>query len=140
MCIRDRGMAYARTGKGWVWTTTPQPDRANLITLPVVSVIECPAGKYRNPDTGRCRTVEEAVNELATCPEGQARSTETNRCRSLATLAKATLTACGEGQERNPLTGRCRSIASAVAELLPCDEAVSYTHLDVYKRQGVYLE
>ena len=120
--VDKQGMAYARTGEGWVWTTTPQPDRANLITLPVVSVVECPAGKYRNPDTGRCRTVEEAVNELATCPEGQARSTETNRCRSLATLAKATLTACGEGQERNPLTGRCRSIASAVAELLPCDE------------------
>ncbi|QQS21995.1 hypothetical protein IPM09_00345 [Candidatus Saccharibacteria bacterium] len=119
--VHEQGLAYARNAGSWSWTTTPQPDRANLITLPIEPVTECPASKYRNPDTGRCRSVEEAVNELATCPEGQMRNPDTNRCRATAS-AKLSVTPCGEGQERNPLTNRCRSIASAVAELLPCDE------------------
>lgn len=123
-----QGSAWMQDASGtWVWTTTPQPGSANLLTSPVVEVStstlgDCPAGKYRNPETNRCRTIEEAVNALAACPEGQTRNAATNRCRSDAVLAKAALTPCKEGQERNPDTNRCRSIASAVADLLPCDE------------------
>lgn len=105
----------------WWWTTQPNPDGANIIDLPVEKVTICPEGKYLNPDTGRCRTVEEAVNALSACPEGQYRNPLTNRCKQIASTT-STLVPCGEGQERNPLTNRCRSIASAVAELLPCDE------------------
>ena len=122
---------YALNGTGdWAWTSQPNPFGVN--TFPVVVeqpaadpvVAECPAGKYRSPETNRCRAIEEAVNELPTCAEGQSRNPETNRCRSIAsaTMVSASLVPCGEGQERNPLTNRCRSIASAVAELLPCDE------------------
>ena len=96
------------------------------MSLPTDSpgLVECPSGKYRSPETNRCRAIEEAVNELASCPEGQSRNPATNRCRSVAapSSVSASLVPCGEGQERNPLTNRCRSIASAVAELLPCDE------------------
>lgn len=133
----------------WAWTVTPMPDGDNVLTLPTPKpAATCPDGKYLNPDTNRCRTVEEAVNALATCPEGQERNPTTNRCRSIETatptvlppcdegyernpatnrcrstaIATTVLTPCGEGQERNPATNRCRSIASAVAELLPCDE------------------
>ncbi len=134
----------------WKWTNAPQPGMPNKLSLPpllVEVVATCPDGKYLNPDTNRCRTVEEAVNALAACPEGQERNLVTNRCRSIVSattelapcdegqernpatnrcrskvLAAATLVPCGEGQERNPTTNRCRSIASAVAELLPCDE------------------
>lgn len=120
-----QGWSYALFDNTWQWTMTPQPVADNLLTLPP-PVIEapkpCPAGQYRNPDTNRCRTIEEAVNALATCPEGQYRNPETNRCRSAAATVSSTLTPCGEGQERNPATNRCRSIASAVAELMPCDE------------------
>lgn len=105
----------------WQWSTTPEPFGASIVTAPVAEVPTCPTGKYLNPDTGRCRTIEEAVNALSACPEGQYRNPLTNRCRQLVSTA-STLAACGEGQERNPLTNRCRSISSAVAELLPCDE------------------
>ena len=121
--VNEQGYAYALTqDNSWAWTTTPRPTGQNNITLPVVAVAECPEGKYRNPDTGRCRTIEEAVNALSICEEGYERNPVTNRCRKVATVASATLTPCLEGQERNPATNRCRSIASAVAELLPCEE------------------
>ena len=120
----EQGASWALGSDGttWLWSTTPTPSGANVITLPVEIVVTCSAGKYLNPETGRCRTIEEAVNELAACPEGQYRNATTNRCRQLVATASATLASCGEGQERNPLTNRCRSIASAVAELIPCDE------------------
>lgn len=110
------------SGGTWQWSTTPQPFGANSIVAPVAEVIACPAGKYVNPDTGRCRTLEEAVNALSACPEGQERNPTTNRCRTKVTTSASSLTPCGDGQERNPATNRCRSIATAVAELLPCDE------------------
>lgn len=120
---REQGFSWVigsdRKGQ---WSITPQPYSANLITAPVEEVTTCPTGKYLNPDTGRCRTLEEAVNALAACPEGQERNPTTNRCRAKVTASSASLTPCGEGQERNPATNRCRSIASAVAELIPCDE------------------
>lgn len=106
----------------WVWTTSARPGQENLWTLPEEKQTVCPAGKYLNPETGRCRTIEEAVNALAACPEGQERNPVTNRCRKIVSTATATLEPCKEGYERNPLTNRCRSIASAVAELIPCDE------------------
>lgn len=119
-----QGWSYALFDDGWQWTMSPQPGVQNLLTVPEV-VVEapkpCPAGQYRNPDTNRCRTIEEAVNALAACQEGQERNPTTNRCRSVLG-ATTTLVPCGEGQERNPTTNRCRSIASAVAELIPCDE------------------
>lgn len=124
---KQQGYAWAKNSDGtWQWTSTPSPNSSNVFTMPAVvettSLGECPAGKYRNPETNRCRTIEEAVNALAACPEGQERNAATNRCRSTASAASASLTPCKEGQERNPTTNRCRSIASAVAELLPCDE------------------
>ncbi len=122
-----QGYAWAlKTDESWDWTSTPRPNANNnfpvVLADQITSIIgECPVGKYRNPETNRCRTIEEAVNSLAVCPEGQYRNPETNRCKS-ALLTTATLTPCSEGQERNPATNRCRSIASAVAELIPCDE------------------
>lgn len=120
----EQGLAYIRTGAGtWQWTTTPTPGMMNVLTAPIVEATLCPEGKYLNPDTGRCRTIEEAVSALASCEEGYERNLSTNRCRKItsATTTSA-LTPCLEGQERNPATNRCRSIATAVAELLPCDE------------------
>lgn len=123
----QQGYAWAeKSDSEWAWTSAPTPTGANvfpvLASVPVDVLADCPAGKYRNPETNRCRTIEEAVNALATCPEGQYRNSETNRCRSTGSVAGASLVACKEGQERNPATNRCRSIASAVAELIPCDE------------------
>lgn len=116
-----QGYAYALGADNeWAWTSTPQPTSNNTITLPEAA--PCPDGKYRSPETNRCRTLEDALNALTACEEGYERNPTTNRCRKVASASASTLTPCKEGQERNPATNRCRSIASAVAELLPCDE------------------
>lgn len=119
----QQGLSYMRDDTGaWLWTITPTPGLANSLVVPVVTVAACSAGQYRSPETGRCRTIEEAVNELAACQEGYERNPTTNRCRKSTLASSVSLATCGEGQERNPATNRCRSIASAVAELMPCDE------------------
>lgn len=118
-----KGWSYIENSNGeWVWTTVARPGQENLWRLPEEKQAACPVGKYLSPETGRCRTVEEAVNALATCPEGQERNPATNRCRRVLSATTTALEPCKEGYERNPLTNRCRSIASAVAELIPCDE------------------
>lgn len=101
---------------------TARPTSANAIVSPAPKVTVCPEGKYLNPETNRCKSIEETLNTLAACDEGYERNPITNRCRKIVTTAVKTLEPCKEGQERNPVTNRCRSIASAVAELLPCDE------------------
>lgn len=117
-----QGYSYAFSGDTWQWTTTPSPHGDNIVTSPSSEAAACPEGKYRNPETGRCRTIEEAVNALTECEEGYERNPATNRCRKIVLASETSPTPCKEGQERNPATNRCRSIASAVAELLPCDE------------------
>ncbi len=43
----------------------------------------CPAGKYRNPLTGRCKNIETTSSALKACAEGYERNPETNRCRKI---------------------------------------------------------
>jgi hypothetical protein len=117
-----QGLSRAKVGGEWQWTTRLTPGEVNEIIAPSPVLAACPSGKYRNPETGRCRTIEEAVSELASCEEGYERNPMTNRCRKVTTANSASLIPCAEGYERNPTTNRCRSIASAVAELMPCDE------------------
>lgn len=121
------GSAWALGETGWGWTSTPKPNEANSFPKPepgvgggvLSDVSVCPQGKYRNPETNRCRNIEDAIATLATCAEGQYRSPETNRCRSQSTLTSAVLSPCGPSQERNPTTNRCRKVASTEG-LAPC--------------------
>jgi len=116
-----QGYGYARdNGGSWQWTSTPTPDGANVITPPPAQ--ECADGKYLNPETNRCRSLEDALNALATCDEGSERSPTTNRCRKIMAASSSTQTPCKEGQVRNPETDRCRSIASEAAAVLPCSD------------------
>jgi hypothetical protein len=118
----------------WQFTNRPTPGSANLENLTeggqgggdeeVTVLAPCPAGKYRNPETNRCRNLETVVSSLSPCDEDEYRNPETNRCRKVVgTLASsASLVPCKEGQERNPETNRCRSVASAAEEeLKPCE-------------------
>lgn len=123
------GWAWAQDAMDgvWKWTSTPRPDAENVITVPaeVATVTTgpsvCPAGKYRNPETNRCRSLEEAVNTLTQCEEGKERNPITNRCRSVASVAAAVLASCDEGKERNPATNRCRAVTSAsTSAFVPC--------------------
>lgn len=111
----------------WQYTSHPTPGSQNiksLIDTPIdepseVVALVCPAGKYRNPETNRCKTLE--IDDIKPCAVDQIRNPETNRCRSLLSVATGGLTACKVGQERNPETNRCRSVAStASATLKPC--------------------
>lgn len=47
----------------------------------------CPAGKYRNPLTGRCKSIASTSSTLKECAEGYERNPETNRCRKSQTSA-----------------------------------------------------
>ncbi|MGB4762424.1 MAG: hypothetical protein WBP12_03665 [Candidatus Saccharimonas sp.] len=116
-----QGYSYALSGDGnWAWSSTPMPMSANIVTPP--AEVPCPDGKYRNPETNRCRTIEDTLNALTACEEGYERNPLTNRCRKIGGSATASLTPCKEGQVRNPETNRCRSIASEVADLIPCND------------------
>jgi hypothetical protein len=122
----NQSWAFNDQNDAWQWAV-PSPTGPNTfpevtVISPVVTLSDCPAGKYRNPETNRCRTIEEAVNALAACEEGKERNPATNRCRSIITTAVATLTPCDTGQERNPLTNRCRKSVLAASSLAPCDD------------------
>lgn len=69
----------------------------------------CEPGKFRNPETNRCKALENAAAQLSACAAGQERNPETNRCRKIGGTNEA-LKACAEGQERNPETNRCRKV------------------------------
>ena len=118
----EQGLSYAFGDDNvWHWTATPMPTGANLLTDPATTLAECPEGKYRSPETNRCRNIEEVINSLATCDEGSERNPLTNRCRKIAS-SDAVLTPCKEGQVRSPETNRCKSIVSEVADLIPCND------------------
>lgn len=116
-----------------VWYSTNQPtpngpnslavvaDSAATTTAPnLLSQLEpCSAGKYRNPDTGRCRNIVETASSSAACPAGQERNVVTGRCRKI--VATTTQVPCAADQKRNPDTGRCRKIEAGTAAQKPCE-------------------
>lgn len=123
--------SWALIGGVWQFTNRPTPGASNLsslvVTKPTTAVptelAPCGEGKYRNPETNRCKSYEAtAVASVTPCKEGQYRSEATNRCRSIAATVASTLTPCGEGKFRNPETNRCKAIASTDDTLVPCDE------------------
>ncbi len=64
---------------------------------------ECPEGKVRNPDTGRCVKVKKE------CSEGKVRNPDTGRCVKVKKE-------CSEGKVRNPDTGRCVKVKKECPE------------------------
>jgi hypothetical protein len=111
------------------WTATNQitPDLANKPFLAASvggaddneeALEACPAGKFRNPDTNRCKTIE-STSGLTACRSDQFRNPQTNRCNNLASTARS-LTPCRANQFRNPDTNRCNNSSSASSSLTPC--------------------
>lgn len=111
----------------WRYTDQATPAAANLSRSvseeePVQeeAIAVCPVGKYRNPETNRCKIIE-TVDQLKPCAVDQVRNLETNRCRSIFSAVSSSLTPCKQGQERSSETNRCRSIVtSSSASLKPC--------------------
>lgn len=118
--------AWAYIDGQWQYTnqsTPAAPNEVSSVADDDVSVTAnlapCPAGKYRNPLTNRCRNVEADAAILTDCQDGYYRNPETNRCRKVL-AATATLTPCQEGYSRNPETNRCRKNGAADSTLTPC--------------------
>lgn len=121
--------AWALINGQWQLTEQPTPGAENIAYLTVEevnttsvssgSLEPCPEGKYRNPETNRCKTIE--VEEgLKPCDPGQMRNPETNRCKKTAEVLTS-IKPCDPGQERNPATNRCRKVSAKVA-LASCKE------------------
>lgn len=122
--------SWALITNTWQATDRPTPGAENMTMTPQVAgqqsvgdeeLRPCAAGKFRNPETNRCKNIVTMASALTPCRPGQTRNPETNRCRN-AVLAEATLIPCKAGQKRNPETNRCRSTLTASTVLKPCDE------------------
>lgn len=117
--------AWAMVDLVWQFTNQPTPaapNKANSLAVDLIEsggLVPCEPGKYRNPETNRCRNIEVGDTELKPCEVGQIRNNETNRCRS--NTSADSLVPCKTGQERNPETNRCRSVISTASSLVPCD-------------------
>ncbi len=110
-----------------VWRTTNQltPGAANKPNLVLAeqensdqTIEPCPDGKYRNPLTNRCKSVESGLG-LKPCAPDQSRNPSTNRCKK--SIGESPLTPCAPGQYRNPETNRCRKTSSSTG-LKPCND------------------
>jgi hypothetical protein len=122
------GESWALINGSWQYTNRPTPGSDNT-----PSVIEeqesapdasdtgptpCPAGKYRNQLTNRCRTIVADAAVLAACESDQYRNPDTGRCRK---IDKSTLAACKDNQYRSEETNRCRTVTLASAQK-PCKD------------------
>jgi hypothetical protein len=123
----DDDAAWSTFGDVWQYTNQPTPGSSNQPSLVIeaatsgaeTDLASCPAGKYRNPLTNRCRNIESDASVLASCESDQYRSPDTGRCRKIVT-ATATQP-CKDGQYRSEETNRCRNIVAATAPA-PCKE------------------
>ncbi|MCA9330930.1 lamin tail domain-containing protein [Candidatus Saccharibacteria bacterium] len=113
----------------WEFTSIPTPGAMNQST-PIEEAADsgassllapCPAGKYRNLDTNRCRNIVSAASSLKPCAADEYRNASTNRCRKLTTLSNSSLTPCKPGQVRNPETNRCRNATATSSTIKPCE-------------------
>lgn len=116
--------AWALFADSWQYTNQPTPGNSNLVSVGGLGAGEdnelqpCAEGKYRNPETNRCRNIETDAGAKP-CVIDQIRNPETNRCRSIF-ASDSGLAPCKPGQTRNPDTNRCRSTASTGNTLKAC--------------------
>lgn len=126
----DDDQSWALIGDQWEYTNQITPGATNKSylepeadeVLGVISVLaSCPAGKFRNPDTNRCKNIETTGSQLTPCTAGKTRNPATNRCISAST-AVSQLKPCASDEFRNPETNRCKKNSSSSSDLGPCPE------------------
>lgn len=119
------GVSWARFDDGWKMSQKSTPGTENEyeevveVDQTTSTLKPCAPGKYRNPETNRCRNLASASGLLKACAADQVRNPETNRCRKIASSGSS-LTPCKAGQERNPETNRCRKVGLNAATRKPC--------------------
>lgn len=108
--------SYSLIHGTWYKGALSTPDEENQLAgttakgLVENSLDECPAGKFRNPETNRCKNIEVA-SLLSPCDSDEYRNPETNRCRKIISSASTSPAPCKSGYERNIDTNRCRKVA-----------------------------
>ena len=129
---QKKNTSYALTGHDpdgaeiWQITYNPTPGSANLYQ----EFQTCPAGKVINVLTGNCINVTTMKSSLNDCGTGKYRNPETGRCKSYSSSDSDEPTPCKEGYERNPETGRCRKIknnSGADYPVVPITDSEEYT-------------
>lgn len=135
-------VSWALVDDQWIYTNQITPGAPNKPYLePAVEEVQgqttvyapCPAGKYRNPETNRCRNIETAVSQLKPCDDDEYRNPETNRCKKIANAASS-LKPCDPGEERNPETNRCRKVSTLAVNDI--DELPTITDAPVQQTSG----
>ena len=89
-------------------------------TIVSSTLAPCPEGKYRNPETNRCKKIEEEP-EQKTCAEGYYLNPSTNRCNKIKETTEPEQKICSNGYYLNPATNRCNKLPTE-KELEPCKE------------------
>ena len=128
---KERSWAYDETDRTWKWGIPSPYSLQNEFPTPGMGAVRQPAkdtrvpcreDQFRNPATGRCKSMNSTVSTLKPCRADQYRSQETGRCRAIASDVLSSLKPCKDGQFRNPATGRCKKIASLddLDGLKPC--------------------
>lgn len=112
------GESWALLGGVWQYTNQPTPGAENQPGIMAGNVVDltdagpapCPAGKYRNQLTNRCRNSVADATVLATCDEGQYRNPDTGRCKK---VSIAVASPCKDNQYRSEETNRCRNLPAS---------------------------
>ncbi|MBR1795816.1 hypothetical protein IJ765_00950 [Candidatus Saccharibacteria bacterium] len=98
---------------------SPTPVNSGVgVDVTISTLAPCPEGKYRNPETNRCKNIEVEPEEK-TCAEGYYLNPSTNRCKKVEVEAEPK--ACGDGYYLNPATNRCNKLPTE-KELTPCKD------------------
>ena len=120
--------SWSKISGQWQFSNQPTPGSVNRVSLSnsiggenlTDELDECPEGKFRNPLTNRCKTIETVSDSLVPCDADEYRNPATNRCNKLSS-STSSLKPCAANQERNTETNRCRAISSSDS-LEPCEE------------------
>lgn len=100
-------LVYDQGGEaGWLTTYARTPGAENIYQ----KFRTCEVGKVINEATGNCVKATTAEETASDCPEGKYRNPLTNRCKTIETNSEPK--PCAEGYERNPETNRCRKIVA----------------------------
>ncbi|MFV0535732.1 MAG: lamin tail domain-containing protein, partial [Cumulibacter sp.] len=67
--------SWALVDSSWQWSSQPTPDKANLASkveqkdtpAATTSLEDCGSGRYRNPETNRCRNIAATASSLVPC-------------------------------------------------------------------------
>lgn len=106
---QKKAMSYAQFGydangkEQWLQTYMPTPGEANNFQ----KFKTCTDGKVINEETGNCVKATTLDTELEPCPAGKYRNPLTGRCKS---YEVETEKVCADGYYLNPETNRCKKI------------------------------